>query len=149
MKVASASVDITPVGIFWMEGYIHPIRKQPGIGVHDTPRATLLLLEVEGVRTVFVSLDVCILKAETTDAIRSGLAAELGMASENIVINSIHSHSCANGFEGVGSMGIPTISMRNWSRLNPRCLRGTCAVGTQTVTMLVFPLMMRHSCCVL
>lgn len=108
MKVASASVDITPVGIFWMEGYIHPIRKQPGIGVHDTPRATLLLLEVEGVRTVFVSLDVCILKAETTDAIRSGLAAELEMASENIVINSIHSHSCANGFEGVGSMGIPT-----------------------------------------
>lgn len=108
MRVASASVDITPVGTFWMEGYIHPIRKQPGIGVHDTPRATLLLLEIEGVRTIFVSLDVCVLRAETTAAIRSGLANELGIASENIVINSIHSHSCANGFEGAGPMGIPT-----------------------------------------
>lgn len=108
MKAASASVDITPVGTFWMEGYIHPVRKQPGTGVHDAPRATLLLLEVEGVRTLFVSIDVCILKAETTAAMRAGLAAQLGVASESIVINSIHSHSCVNGFEGTSSMGITT-----------------------------------------
>lgn len=108
MKAASISVDITPAGTFWMGGYIHPIRKQPATGVHDTPRATLLLLEVEGTRSLFVSIDVCILTAQTTRAMREGLAAGLGVASENIVINSIHSHSCANGFEGAGAMGIPT-----------------------------------------
>lgn len=108
MKAASVSVDITPQGKFWMEGYIHPIRKEPGTGVHDVPRATLLLLDVEGVRTLFVSIDVCIVTAQTTAAMRLGLAKQLGVASENIVINSIHSHSCPNGFEGAGAMGIPS-----------------------------------------
>lgn len=107
MKAASVSIDITPKGIFWMEGYIHPIRKQPATGVHDTPRATLLLLEVEDVRTLFVSVDVCILMRETTLAVREGLSALLGTADDHIVISSIHSHSCANGFEGGGAMGIP------------------------------------------
>lgn len=108
MKAASISVDITPTGTFWMEGYIHPIRKEPATGAHDVPRATLLLLEVEGVRTLFVSIDVCILTAATTAAMRAGLATQLDVPSESIVINSIHSHSCANGFEGAGAMGIPT-----------------------------------------
>ena len=108
MKAASASVDITPQGKFWMEGYIHPIRKEPGLGVHDTPRATLLLVEVEHREILFVSIDVCILKAETTAAMRSGLSGLLGIAEERIVINSIHTHSAANGFEGDGAMGIPT-----------------------------------------
>lgn len=108
MKAASVSVDITPRGKFWMEGYIHPIRKEPAAGVHDTPRATLLLLEVEGVRTLFVSIDVCIISAETTAAMRAGLVEQLDVASENIVINGIHSHSCPNGFEGASSvMGLP------------------------------------------
>lgn len=108
MKAASVSVDITPQGKFWMEGYIHPIRKEPGLGIHDEPRATLLLVEVEGVRALFVSIDVCILKAETTAAMRAGLSDLLGVETEHIVINSIHTHSAANGFEGAGAMGIPT-----------------------------------------
>ena len=108
MKAASVSVDITPQGKFWMEGYVHPIRKEPGLGVHDMPRATLLLIEVEHREALFVSIDVCILTAETTAAMRTGLSGLLGIEAERIVINSIHTHSAANGFEGDGAMGIPT-----------------------------------------
>lgn len=108
MKAASVSVGIAPQGKFWMEGYIHPIRKEPGLGIHDEPRATLLLVEVEGVRTLFVSIDVCVLKAETTAAMRTGLSGLLGIEVGHIVINSIHTHSAANGFGGAGSMDIPT-----------------------------------------
>lgn len=108
MRAASVSVDITPQGKFWMEGYIHPIRKEPGLGVHDMPRATLLLVEVAHREVLFVSIDVCILTAGTTDAMRKGLSSLLGIEAERIVINSIHTHSAANGFEGDGAMGIPT-----------------------------------------
>ena len=108
MRAASVSVDITPQGKFWMEGYIHPIRKEPATGVHDKPRATLLLVEVEHCETLFVSIDVCILTAGTTAAMRTGLSVLLGIEEDRIVINSIHTHSAANGFEGDGAMGIPT-----------------------------------------
>lgn len=108
MRVASTTVDITPRGTFWMEGYIHPIRKEPALGVHDTPIAVLLLVEQGGSEVLFVSLDVCIVTADETAAMRSGLAACLGIDEERIVISSIHSHSCANGFEGASSMGITT-----------------------------------------
>ncbi|MBS5865581.1 MAG: neutral/alkaline non-lysosomal ceramidase N-terminal domain-containing protein [Coriobacteriaceae bacterium] len=107
MKAANISVDITPKGTFWMEGYIHPIRKQPATGVHDIPLATLLLLEIEGVRELFVSIDVCMLKAQLTDRMRTGLSDLLGIAQDHIVINAIHSHSCPSGFEGTSPMGIP------------------------------------------
>ena len=103
MRAASVSVDITPQGKFWMEGYIHPIRKEPGLGVHDMPRATLLLVEVAHREALFVSIDVCILTAGTTDAMRKGLSSLLGIEAERIVINSIHTHSAANGFEGDGA----------------------------------------------
>ena len=108
MKAASISINITPMGKFWMEGYVHPIRKEPGTGVHDVPRATLLLVEVDHSELLFVSLDVCVLKAETTASMRSGLSALLGVPEDHIVINAIHSHSCVNGFGGEGDMGIPT-----------------------------------------
>lgn len=107
MKVASTTIDITPRGEFWMEGYIHPVRKEPALGVHDAPIAVLLLLEQGGNEVLFVSIDVCIVAASEIAALRSGLAACLAIEERNIVISSIHSHSCANGFEGSSAMGIP------------------------------------------
>ena len=90
-----------------MEGYIHPIRKQPATGVHDIPLATLLLLEIESVRELFVSIDVCMLKAQRLDRMRTDLADLLDISKDHIVINAIHSHSCPSGLEGTSSMGIP------------------------------------------
>lgn len=108
MKVATARVDITPHGKFWMEGYVHPCRREPALGVHDTPLAVMLLVEQGGSEVLFVSIDVCIVSAEATARMRAGLAECLGLEPDHIVINSIHSHSCVNGFEGPSSMGIPT-----------------------------------------
>lgn len=107
MRVATANVDITPHGKFWMEGYIHPSRREPSTEVHDAPQAILLLVEQDGAEALFVSLDVCIVDYETTLPLREGLAQVLDIAPERIVINSIHSHSCANGFEGGSIMGLP------------------------------------------
>lgn len=108
MKAASISVDITPRGRFWMEGYLHPCRREPSYEVHDTPLGTLLLVEAGGAEMLFVSLDVCIVSAEASAALRERLAKCVEIAPERIVINSIHSHSCANGFEGESGMDIPT-----------------------------------------
>ena len=100
MRVASTCVSIAPHGTFYMEGYVHPIRMEPAVGIHDDPKAVLLLLEEDGKEVLFVSLDVCIVSAEGTRLLREGLSASLGLPGEHIVISSIHSHSCASGFEG-------------------------------------------------
>lgn len=100
MRVATDTVDITPRGTFYMEGYIHPVRKEPALGVHDAPHAVLLLLGQGQKEVLFVSLDVCIVSEEGTRELRNQLCELMGLESSHIVISSIHSHSCANGFEG-------------------------------------------------
>lgn len=100
MRGSTACVSIAPHGTFYMEGYVHPIRQEPALGIHDDPKAVLLLLEEGGEEVLFVSLDACIVSGEGTRLLREGLMESLGLPSERIVINSIHSHSCANGFEG-------------------------------------------------
>lgn len=107
MKAATLSVDITPYGKFWLEGYIHPSRHEPSTEVHDMPQAILLLVEQGGEEVLFCSLDVCILSYEVTRPLREGLAHVVGIAPKRIVISSIHSHSCVNGFDGGTLMGLP------------------------------------------
>lgn len=107
MKAATLNVDITPHGKFWMEGYIHPSRREPSIEVHDAPQAILLLVEQGGEEVLFCSLDVCILLYETTRPLREGLSRVVGIVPERIVISSIHSHSCVNGFDSGSLMGLP------------------------------------------
>ncbi len=107
MKASSIAVDITPQGRFWMEGYLHPCRQEPSYEVHDTPLGTMLLVEVGGAEMLFVSIDVCIVDAQATLPLRRGLADCVGIDPARIVINSIHSHSCVNGFEGASNMGLP------------------------------------------
>lgn len=109
MRASTALVDITPHGTFYMEGYANDVRRHPALGVHDTPYAVLLLLEVGAKRVLFVSLDVCIVSEDGSRLLREGLAACLGIPEEQIVISAIHSHSCANGFEGSsGIVGMRT-----------------------------------------
>lgn len=100
MRASTAVVDITPHGTFYMEGYAHEVRHSPAVGVHDAPLAVLLLLEGDGGEALFVSLDVCIVSERGSRLLREGLRASLGLPDERIVISAIHSHSCANGFEG-------------------------------------------------
>ena len=104
MRASTALVDITPHGTFYMEGYANDVRRQPALGVHDTPYAVLLLVEVGSTRVLFVSLDVCIVSDDGSRLLREGLSACLGIPEDHIVISAIHSHACANGFEGESSI---------------------------------------------
>ena len=58
MKAATCVADITPQCAVHLCGYVGEARKHPAKGVHDSPLAVSLLLEIEGTRLLFVSIDV-------------------------------------------------------------------------------------------
>lgn len=102
MKASSVAVAVPPSGVFYMEGYAGKERELPALGVHDDPYVVLLLLEHDDVRTLFVSLDVCVLSRAGTEGLRRGLAQSLGMDEDRIVLSAIHSHSCPIAFASTG-----------------------------------------------
>ncbi len=105
MRAATLCVKTTPTGEFFMDGYGSEERKLPALGVHDEPCSVLLLLEVEQVRTLFVSLDVCNASRKRTAKLRSLLCDALDLTDEQIVVSAIHSHSCPTGFRDGGLTG--------------------------------------------
>ncbi len=99
MKAASAFAKITPRGEFYLVGYFNDIRKLPAVGIHDDPYVNLMLIETGNSKLLFIAIDVCIVSKGKIDPIKLQLAEKLSIPYENITINSIHSHSCANGFD--------------------------------------------------
>lgn len=97
MLVSTVATTITPPGTFYLDGYLNETRQHPGEGVHDEPLAILLLLEEDGVRALFVGLDLCLVSLSRTRALREGLSALLDVPDELVVISAVHSHSCPNG----------------------------------------------------
>ncbi len=102
MKAATACVKITPQGEFYLDGYGSDERRLPALGVHDDPYAVLLLLDYGSSRVLFVSIDVCIITLERTRAMRQLLTKALDIDNTNIVVSSIHSHSCPTGLREGG-----------------------------------------------
>lgn len=98
MRAASICVETRPKGVVYMEGYADEARKLPALGVHDSPKSVLLLLEWEDERVLFVSLDICVLSRERIDPLVEQLSACLDMSQDHIVVSAIHSHSCPTGF---------------------------------------------------
>ena len=80
-----------------MDGYGSDERKLPALGVHDDAYSVLLLLELGTTRLLFVSLDVCNITLNRTQRMRDLLSESLEIPDENIVISTIHSHSCPTG----------------------------------------------------
>lgn len=105
MKAATARVCITPRGTFYMDGYASDERRLPALGVHDDAYAVLLLLENDGVKTLFVSVDVCNISLVRTARMRSLLCQALDMDDERLVVSAIHSHSCPTGLREGGITG--------------------------------------------
>lgn len=97
MKVSTTTVQITPKGVFYLDGYLNDARQKPGLGVHDDPLAVLLLVEEGGERALFVGVDVCLLSLSRTVGLRRQLCELLGLRDELLVISTVHSHSCPNG----------------------------------------------------
>ena len=62
-------------------------------GIHDELYARALVIESEGNRTVFVSVDVLALQSDFVNAVRSRIHARTGIPPEAIAIASTHTHA--------------------------------------------------------
>ena len=67
MKAATCVADITPKCAVHLCGYVGEARKYTAKGIHDHPLAVSLLLEIDGVRLLFISIDVITLGGEKAD----------------------------------------------------------------------------------
>jgi len=74
-----------------MKGYVGR-RQMPSEGIHDPLLATVLALEVDGVKAVLVGLDTLVVTSALTQAVRRALAAD-GVPPENVLIGASHTHS--------------------------------------------------------
>lgn len=99
MRIASAYIDITPENEFYLVGYFNEARSFPAAGVHDTPYCVGLLLEEDDVQILFLSLDVCVITRNKMEPVKVLIEKKTGIPKENIIMNSIHSHSCPNGLD--------------------------------------------------
>ena len=93
MLAGTGKTDITPQGSVWMDGML---RTHPSTGVHDNLFARALVLS-DGPDAqqayVLVSVDVCVLDAETTRAVRLGAEARTGIPAGHIAVAATHTHS--------------------------------------------------------
>ena len=126
IKVATTCVRITPTGVFYMDGYGSDERRLPALGVHDDAYAVLLLVEVDGTRTMFVSLDVCNINRSRTERLRELLCEALEIDDEHLVVSTIHSHSCPTSLREGGITGKETLG---WPEM-------VCGLVVQAATLL-------------
>lgn len=107
MRVATRVANITPHCDVHLCGYVGEERKQFAKGVHDDPLAVSLLLEIEGTKLLFVSIDVVTLSKSRADLIKDKICDILKINKANIIMNAIHSHSLANGLCDEIAFGTP------------------------------------------
>jgi hypothetical protein len=87
-----AKVAITPRGPLWMAGYA--ARDHPSEGaIHDLWAKVLFLQDPNGRKAVLVTLDVCGIGADVSNAIRDAAKARFGLERDRIVIACSHTHS--------------------------------------------------------
>jgi neutral ceramidase len=93
VHAGSAKRDVTPRGNMWLDGMI---RSRASAGVHDAIFARALVLgngQEHGDACALVSVDVCVLDAETTREMRAAAEARSGIPAQRIVIAATHTHS--------------------------------------------------------
>jgi neutral ceramidase len=89
-------IDITPPVGARMEGY--SAREGVSEGVHDPLLAQLLMLQADGDPIVLISLDLLGVNLEITESVRRGIAEEMGIPAEAIMLACSHTHSGPAGF---------------------------------------------------
>ncbi|KPK98260.1 MAG: hypothetical protein AMK75_07090 [Planctomycetes bacterium SM23_65] len=91
IAVGHARRDITPPVGTWMMGYA--ARTKPCEGVHDPIFANAVAVSDAENTVVIIALDVSSLDAEVVARIRDGLSNAAGIAAEDVIINTSHTHS--------------------------------------------------------
>lgn len=107
MKAATCVADITPKCAVHLCGYVGEARKYTAKGIHDHPLAVSLLLEIDGVRLLFISIDVITLGGEKAAVIKDKIQKILTIENDHIIISAIHTHSGANGLDDMTMFGTP------------------------------------------
>lgn len=91
-RVGMARVDITPVKAGWLAGYAS--RNKPAEGTTHSLWAKALVFEDQGgTRAAIVTTDLIGLTREISDAVGKRVAQKTGIAREQILLNSSHTHS--------------------------------------------------------
>src|SRR4051812_31155524 len=87
-----AKVAITPRGPLWMSGY--GARDHPSQGaIHDLWAKALALQDPSGRKALILTLDVCGVGADVSNAVRDAARARFGLERDRIVIACSHTHS--------------------------------------------------------
>jgi len=97
LRAATCVADITPKCAVHLCGYVGEARKHTAKGVHDSPLAVSLLLEIDTVTLLFISIDVVTLGGEKAAAIKKQIKEVLPIDRDHIIIHAVHTHSAANG----------------------------------------------------
>jgi len=91
MKVGTAKVDITPHGKVDLTGYL--AREQRSTGVLDPLFARALYVESGPARLLWLHADLLGFEQETVERFRHWAAAHLGLASDQVMLSTCHTHS--------------------------------------------------------
>lgn len=107
MKVSTCRREITPKGEFfpcYLMG--HAIRTAPATGILDPLWATALLLEAEGVKLLWITVELIGLERDYTEKLQEIIEEKYHISKENISICFIHTHS-APEYQEVSLLGGP------------------------------------------
>ena len=89
-RAGAAQVDITPPTGTPMAG---SFAKRSSVGVIDPIYAKAIVVECDGGKAVFVSVDLLIITRSVAVATRKLIAEQTGIAAERVMISATHTHS--------------------------------------------------------
>ncbi|HEX5400721.1 MAG TPA: hypothetical protein VFX16_00310 [Pseudonocardiaceae bacterium] len=93
LRYSATTVDVTPPVGGPMAGYVAR-GTEPAVDVHDRLTASLLWLSTEdGPSTCWVAVDTIGLDVSTATRIRAGVAGQLGMSADSVLVCCSHTHS--------------------------------------------------------
>lgn len=91
VKVVSKVFDITPQKPTYMAGYF--VRNEKFKGVHDPIEAIVMWLEINGVKNLFVVLDLLNLDYDFVQEIRQEVIKKCQVDEDKVVIAATHNHA--------------------------------------------------------
>lgn len=109
MRVSTCRKEITPNDYFpcYLSG--HAIRTGKAVGIMDSLWSTALVLDVDGTKMIWITIELILLEREFTDSLRNDLYLKYNVNKNLIYINFVHTHSAPecrqeNFFGGPGAV---------------------------------------------
>lgn len=100
LRAGFARCDVTPPLGTPLGGY--PVEDRRAESIRDPLHASVIVLEQNGLKAAWVSLDWIIIEAEEVEAIRRGVEAQTGIPAANVTIAAIQSHSAPRTLSAAG-----------------------------------------------